>query len=652
MAPGTVARGPVAFALVGIGILQCQGGTRWKRRLASARGSNFGVAGAFGEGRFRNGAAYAATSFTGTGAGGNNPKKVSGKRENNFSARRLPIQCQASGRLSDMFIDYYERNRVSLPAGLRPQTLLPVYRRIFADDLTPVLAYRRLVQDTSHAATPSFLFESVIGGDQIGRFSYIGTMPNLQIVAYENDVEVTDGHYNVQYRLRVPDPWVLMRQLTEQIQLAEKGPVADAFSGGWVGFGGYDTVRYSEPKKLPFSAAPKDDRKLPDLQFALYREVIIFDNVTKTVYVVVWVSVEEHGSVDAARLFGVSRTRELVDALTNSERDHLLMPSGEVLLDTIQRPQLMRSNMTKEQFFRALERISEYIYLGDTFQTVFSQRFQRETSVEPFQVYRALRIVNPSPYMIYMRAKGCILISSSPEILCKTRGRKVWNRPLAGTRARGLTPEDDARLEQELLVDEKDRAEHVMLVDLGRNDVGRVAEIGSVQVEKLFEIERYSHVMHISSTITGNIRPDLSCWDALRATLPAGTISGAPKIRSMQIIDELEPTKRGPYGGGIGYVSFDGNEMDVALALRTMVIPDASTGPCGPWQIHIQAGAGIVLDSDPESEYTETINKAAALGRAIDLAEQAFLGTCTREAADEQMTASRTDTAVVPGSKE
>ncbi|KAF6002691.1 anthranilate synthase component [Cyanidiococcus yangmingshanensis] len=533
-----------------------------------------------------------------------------------------------------MFIKYYEHNRVALPAGLRPQTLLPVHRRIFADDLTPVLAYRRLAQDGVHTATPSFLFESVVGGDQVGRFSYIGTSPSLQIVAYENDVEVTDENYHVQYRLRAPDPWVLMRQLTEQIQLSEKGPVPDAFCGGWVGFGGYDT--------LPFSAAPKDDRHLPDLQFALYREVIVFDNITKTVYVVVWVPVEEHGSVDAARFFGAARTQALVKALTCSERDHILMPSAEVLLDTIQRPQPMKSNMTKEQFFHALERISEYIYLGDTFQTVFSQRFERETSVEPFLVYRALRIVNPSPYMIYMRAKGCILISSSPEILCKTRGRKVWNRPLAGTRARGLTPEDDERLERELLVDEKDRAEHVMLVDLGRNDVGRVAEIGSVQVEKLFEIERYSHVMHISSTITGKIRPELSCWDALRATLPAGTISGAPKIRSMQIIDELEPTKRGPYGGGIGYVSFDGNEMDVALALRTMVIPDASTGPQGPWQIHIQAGAGIVLDSDPESEYMETINKAAALGRAVDLAEQAFLQTRAQEAVEEHETTSRT----------
>lgn len=282
----------------------------------------------------------------------------------------------------------------------------------------------------------------------------------------------------------------------------------------------------------------------------------------------------------------------------------------------------------------AISEAKEHIQAGDVFQLVLSQRFERRTFADPFEIYRALRVVNPSPYMVYMQARGCILVSSSPEILCRLdESRIVTNRPLAGTRRRGADPEQDAALEKELLADEKECAEHVMLVDLGRNDVGKVAKSGSVVVEKLFEIERYSHVMHISSTVTGKLLDGLDCWDALRAALPAGTVSGAPKVRAMQIIDDLEVNKRGPYGGGIGHVSFTGN-MDMALALRTMVIPttadDAIYSYRGPrprreWVVHLQAGAGVVADSVPEKEFEETINKAAALGRAIDLAEQAFL---------------------------
>lgn len=265
---------------------------------------------------------------------------------------------------------------------------------------------------------------------------------------------------------------------------------------------------------------------------------------------------------------------------------------------------------------------------------MLSQRFERRTFASPFEVYRALRVVNPSPYMVYMQARGCVIVSSSPEILCRVDGaRVVTNRPLAGTRRRGADAAADAALEKELLADEKERAEHVMLVDLGRNDVGKVCESGSVVVERLMEIERYSHVMHISSTVTGTLSSGLDCWDALRAALPAGTVSGAPKVRAMQIIDELEASRRGPYGGGIGHVSFTG-AMDMALGLRTMVIPSAAgdamysyagDAPRREWAVHIQAGAGLVADSVPEKEYEETINKAAALGRAVDLAEQAFV---------------------------
>lgn len=528
--------------------------------------------------------------------------------------------------ITESFRLRYEADKVKLPSHLQPVALIPVYRRIFADYLTPVLAYRALVVDESPFACPSFLLESVVGGDQIGRFSYIGTDPSLQIIAYENNVELLMGVDGDPVHLYAPDPWVLMRQLTEQIRLEAPSPIEGAFCGGWVGYGGYDTMRYFESKKLPFLSAPQNDRNLPDLHFSLFREVVVFDNVTKTIYVVAWVALEEHASRSDAERFGAGRVDALVHALTKPPLSMSHMATADVRLDLIQNPERMRSNMPKERFMEALAQIHEHILEGNTFQTVFSQRFERDTAASPFEIYRALRIVNPSPYMIFMRVRGSVLIASSPEILCKTRGKKVWNRPLAGTRPRGATPEEDLLLEKELLTDEKDRAEHVMLVDLGRNDIGRVCKFGSVCVEKLFQVERYSHVMHISSTIVGEIRDELSCWDALRATLPAGTISGAPKVRSMQIIDELEPVKRGPYGGGIGYVSFGGSEMDIALALRTMVIPDATTTNVSEEKrrVHIQAGAGIVFDSDPEAEYLETVNKAAALGRAIDLAEQAF----------------------------
>jgi anthranilate synthase component 1 len=275
--------------------------------------------------------------------------------------------------------------------------------------------------------------------------------------------------------------------------------------------------------------------------------------------------------------------------------------------------------MPRAEFERAVARAQEYIRAGDAFQVVLSRRAGRATHADPFDVYRALRVVNPSPYQIYLQAEGCILVASSPE-----------NRPLAGTRRRGRDAAEDLALERELLDDAKERAEHVMLVDLGRNDLGRVCGPGSVRIERSMEVERYSHVMHISSTVTGELRPGLDAWDALRATLPVGTVSGAPKVRAIQVIDELEPVRRGPYSGGIGAVGWDG-DMDIALALRTMVVPSAAWRPGTPWDVHLQAGAGVVLDSVPAAEYEETVAKSAALGRAIDLAERAFsTGSATR----------------------
>ncbi|MEX2213292.1 MAG: chorismate-binding protein, partial [Phycisphaeraceae bacterium] len=301
---------------------------------------------------------------------------------------------------------------------------------------------------------------------------------------------------------------------------------------------------------------------------------------------------------------------------------------GEIDLDSPP-PALPPSNMGQGGYQKAVIAAKEYIKAGDVFQVVPSQRFELRTHADPFHIYRTLRVVNPSPYMFYVQIEGAMLIGSSPEILCRVHDGQVVNRPLAGTRRRGVDEAEDQALEKELLADPKEICEHVMLVDLGRNDVGRVARAGTIELPRIMEVERYSHVMHISSTVTGRLREGCTCWDALQAALPVGTVSGAPKVRAMQIIDELEPTKRGPYAGAVGYADFAGN-MDMAIALRTMVVMPALSGSTegapGPrsWIVHIQTGAGIVADSVPDSEHMECVNKAAAMAKAVDLAEKAF----------------------------
>ncbi len=405
------------------------------------------------------------------------------------------------------------------------------------------------------------------------------------------------------------------------------------FLGGWVGFAGYDTVRYAEPEKLNPSRAPRDDRHLPDLHFAYYDGVVVFDHVDKIVHAIRHVEAPP-GASDAALAAAYDHAAAALESRVADLQTHCKpLSSGRMVPPAPAAP--LKSNLTRDQHATMVTKALEYIRAGDIFQVVLGQRFERRSKVDPFDVYRALRAVNPSPYMVYMQAHGCILVASSPEILCRVRAtdrgsersvlprRTVTNRPLAGTRKRGSTPEEDKALEFELLADPKETAEHIMLVDLGRNDVGRVAVPGSIKIPARLAIERYSHVMHISSTVTGELRPDLDCWDALRAALPVGTISGAPKIRAMQIIDELEPVRRGPYGGGMGYVGLDG-DMDIALALRTMVVPTALRSPDGQWMYHLQAAGGIVADSQAEPEYMETVNKAAALARAIEVAEEAF----------------------------
>jgi anthranilate synthase component 1 len=492
-------------------------------------------------------------------------------------------------------------------------------RRIPADQLTPVLAYRRLVAPDERDA-PSFLLESVEQGGAIGRHSMLGARPSIEVIAREQAVEILrEGRSE---RRDCADPLAVPRSITGAWVPIRSGSVPPAFHGGWVGFVGFDAVRWLEPSALPFHRAPRDDRGLPDLHLGLYRQVAVFDHALHVVDCVASEPMELHGSEAAARAAADHSIDAMIDSML---RERPALPTGEISLDPAAAPRPPAAgSMTQAEFEVAVVRAKAAIAAGDAFQIVLSQRFERRTAVDPFEIYRALRIVNPSPYQVYLQARDCILVASSPEIACRVRGRTVTNRPLAGTRPRGKTAEADASLERELLADPKERAEHAMLVDLGRNDLGRVCDPGSIQLERCMDVERYSHVMHLSSTVTGKLRPGLDAWDALRATLPVGTVSGAPKIRAIQLIDELEPVRRGPYAGAIGVAGFDG-DMDMAIALRTMVVPTKRQAGAD-WSVHLQAGAGVVLDSDPTAEHRETLHKSAALGRAIDLAEQAFGG--------------------------
>ncbi len=493
-----------------------------------------------------------------------------------------------------------------------------------SDLLTPVAAYRRIVAPDERTA-PSFLLESVENASSVGRFSFLGAAPSIEVLAREHEVTVIDHDAGTRRTSREDDPLAVMHRLSAQWRAARPATPpaalpAAGFLGGWVGYAGYDTVRYLESAKLPFSQAPDDDRKLPDLHFGLYRRVAIFDHVERILHAVCWVSTADSGGADAAWRAGELELDRFVESLSTPGPP---LAAGVIDINLAALPATpLSGSFDRADYERAVERCRAYIGAGDAFQVVLSQRFERVTEADPFDVYRALRIVNPSPYMIYLQAAGSILVGASPEILCRVEGDLVTSRPLAGTRRRGDTPAADRALEAELRLDAKERAEHVMLVDLARNDLGRVCRPGTIELPRLLEVERYSHVMHLSSTVRGRLRDGADCWGALRATLPVGTVSGAPKVRAMQIIDELEPVRRGPYAGGIGVVGF-GGDMDVAIALRTMVVPTAHWKG-GPWTVHLQAGAGIVADSVPARESDETVSKAAALGRAIDLAERVF----------------------------
>ncbi|OAY80060.1 Anthranilate synthase alpha subunit 2, chloroplastic [Ananas comosus] len=411
--------------------------------------------------------------------------------------------------------------------------LVPLYECIVSDHLTPVLAYRCLVKEDDKES-PSFLFESVHqdshGINNVGRYSMVGAHPAMEIVAEENKVTIMDHEEGRQTEQVVDDPMQVPRRIMENWspQLIDELP--DAFCGGWVGYFSYDTVRYVEKKKLPFSSAPEDDRNLPDVHLGLYNDVIVFDHVEKKVYVIHWVQLNRYSSVEEAYQDGRYRLDMMLSRVHNSNVPSL--SAGSVKLHTRQfGSPLEKSTMTSDEYKKAVLQAKEHILAGDIFQIVLSQRFERRTYADPFEVYRALRIVNPSPHLTYLQARGCILVASSPEILTRVKKGKIVNRPLAGTVRRGKTEKEDESLKKQLLNDEKQCAEHVMLVDLGRNDVGKVSKPGSVKVETLMNIERYSHVMHISSTVTGELFDNLTCWDALRAALPVGTVSGAPKVQ-------------------------------------------------------------------------------------------------------------------------
>ncbi|MEX0715877.1 MAG: chorismate-binding protein [Planctomycetaceae bacterium] len=506
----------------------------------------------------------------------------------------------------------------------RAGDLVPVFRTLLSDTLTPVSAYAR---------------------EKIGRYSFLGTGAFLRLEAYGREIVLTEGD-RVERRT-VADPLAELGRLLEEHR-AVHVPGLPRFCGGAVGYAGYDVVRYTEELPNP----PEDDRRVPDLSFALYDRMVIFDQLQKTVQVVAHASgadfqsarAEKHGDSTGGSPLTLTlspkRGEGTSEAMPNEATETELRAAYDracrrvdELCEQLQRPDSLtlcdirvdradppfdfESNFTRPAFEAAVETCKEYIRAGDIFQVVLSQRLKRETNATPLDIYRALRVVNPSPFMFLLRTPTVDLVGSSPEIMVRVEDGETTIRPLAGTRRRGQTDEEDRRLAEELLADPKERAEHVMLIDLARNDLGRVAQYGTVRLSDVMVVERYSHVMHITSNVSGKLRPGTTALDALRAGLPAGTVSGAPKVRAMEIIDELEPHRRGPYAGAVGYIDFTGN-MDTCIALRTLVMQGQTA--------YIQAGAGIVADSVPASEYEETLNKAKGLLKAMQIAEEQVAG--------------------------
>ncbi len=469
--------------------------------------------------------------------------------------------------------------------------VIPIAASLFADLLTPVSAFLKLCGHDDNG----FLLESVEGGEKVGRYSFLGRFPREYVQSDGKQIKVTNGDKT---ETIAGDIYEYMQEKFRHYKFVHN-PELPRFSGGMVGYFGYDSVRLLE--KIPEKNDPLPQS--PIAAFGLYDTVLAFDHLRHQILIITNVFLEDGVSLRESYDAALERIDAIRQRLDRPLQVH--KHQGGTHAD-------VSSNFAKRDFCEAVRKAKEYIRAGDIFQVVLSQKFSRPVTAPPIDIYRALRQINPSPYLFYLRMNDQHIIGSSPELLVRVENDEVSVRPIAGTRPRGKTATEDNRLAEELLADEKERAEHVMLVDLGRNDVGRVADYGSVNLSENMIVERYSHVMHIVSEVRGNLRPELDAVDAFKAGFPAGTVSGAPKVRAMEIIEELEPERRGLYSGALGYLDFSGN-LDTCIAIRTMEVIDGVA--------HFQAGAGIVADSVPETEYAETVHKSNALRTAIAIAE-------------------------------
>jgi anthranilate synthase component I len=473
--------------------------------------------------------------------------------------------------------------------------LVPVYDVFSADLLTPVSAYLRIAKGARY----SFLLESVEGGEKIARYTFAGANPE-ELFRYASGACVLESRDRVVWEER--DPVSFLRARMERFHPV-RVPGLPPLVAGAIGYFSYDMVRLIErlPKRL------RDELGVYDATLMFYHGIIAFDHVQHRLWIVRNVYTGGNGSLRAkynAAAREIRNTRKLLEQPAEAEKPKKVSKNA---------PLRVTSNFSKAEYMAAVRKAKQYIRAGDIFQVVLSQRFSAKTKAEPFRIYRELRALNPSPYLFYLQMNDVCVVGSSPEMLVKVQGRDVFYRPIAGTLPRGKDEAEDQRLEKEMLASEKERAEHIMLVDLGRNDLGRVCDYGTVKVEQLMSVERFSHVMHLVSSLRGRLREDVDCFDALMACFPAGTVSGAPKVRAMQIIEELERTRRGIYAGGVLYMDFAGN-LDSCIALRTMVIKNGVA--------HVQAGGGIVADSTPEGEYQESVNKSKALLNALEAAHR------------------------------
>lgn len=479
---------------------------------------------------------------------------------------------------------------------LEKGNLIPIWDEILADYDTPVSAFRKI--DSSDF---SFLLESVEGGEKWAQYSFLGTNPSVVFRSKGSNIEIIENGESTAFSA---NPIDALRELLSRYKPVVTDEIP-RFHGGAVGYFSYDTVRFIE--ELPEIA--EDELELWDSIYMITDCVLVFDNINHNIKIIANAYVPSKENAETEYQNAIKKINDIKDRLRNSiDKKYLSNLNGDKSFGDVR----LESNFEPEQFKESVKKTKEYIRSGDIIQAVISQRWKTDLNVDTFDLYRALRVLNPSPYMFYLKMGDQAFVGSSPEVMVRVEGNKIENRPIAGTRPRGKNRKEDKEFEKELLSDPKEKAEHIMLVDLARNDLGRVAKVGTVQVDELMTIERYSHVMHIVSNVIADLEEGKDAFDVIKATFPAGTLSGAPKVRAMEIIEETEPSRRGAYGGAIGYFSFSGN-MDSCITIRTFVIKDN--------KIYIQAGAGIVADSVPETEYQETVNKVKALVKAVELAE-------------------------------